>query len=319
MSNHQKDSLLRNFVGSIASIDRLEQARAELPRFVESAVECFAAAAPEPTIEAANRAIGKMQTGQPLDAMETYSVEAIILPKERPVVFVQHNTYRTPESPWEHFSGPAIKSNIEAALPSVGRVELPSNLSIPFGGTAFVVGPRLLMTNRHVADLFAQGVGTSVVFRSGQNAAWDYVREYQVTPDGATVLAVQRIVMIHPYWDMALLEVSGLSASQTPLRLATVDPEQIQGREVAVIGYPAKDWRNDTDLQDRIFHRVYNLKRLQPGKLKTRSTIQSFGNTVNVVTHDSSTLGGNSGSAVVHAETGDVVALHSAGRYLEAN
>ncbi len=319
MSNHQRESLLRSYAKSIASMDRLEDARAELPAFAESALESVPSATPEPSIEAANRAIDKMRTGQPLDAQEMYSVEAIVLPKERPVVFVRNNTYPTPESPWTHFSGTGIKANIERAIPSIGRVELPSNLSIPYGGTAFVVGPNLLMTNRHVAELFAQGLGTSVTFRSGQDAAWDYVREYQIAVENTTTLTINKIVMIHPYWDMALLIVSGLKASQQPLRLATVDPREIDGHDVAVIGYPAKDGRSDLELQDRIFKRVYNVKRLQPGKLKTRAVVGSFGKSVNAITHDSSTLGGNSGSAVVLAETGDVVALHFAGIYLKAN
>jgi DNA/RNA endonuclease G (NUC1) len=37
------------------------------------------------------------------------------------------------------------------------------------------------------------------------------------------------------------------------------------------------------------------------------------------LTHDSSTLGGNSGSVVVHIDSGEVVALHFAGSYLVAN
>jgi endonuclease G len=40
---------------------------------------------------------------------------------------------------------------------------------------------------------------------------------------------------------------------------------------------------------------------------------------VNAMTHDASTLGGNSGSAVVDIDSGDVVALHFAGEYLKAN
>ena len=35
--------------------------------------------------------------------------------------------------------------------------------------------------------------------------------------------------------------------------------------------------------------------------------------------HDSSTLGGNSGSAIIDVETGHVIGLHFAGEYLKAN
>ena len=37
------------------------------------------------------------------------------------------------------------------------------------------------------------------------------------------------------------------------------------------------------------------------------------------MTHDCSTLGGNSGSAVIDVNSGDVVALHFAGEYLKQN
>ena len=37
------------------------------------------------------------------------------------------------------------------------------------------------------------------------------------------------------------------------------------------------------------------------------------------MTHDSSTLGGNSGSAVIDVATGTVIGLHFAGEYLKAN
>lgn len=321
MGQHQKESRLRGYVSSITTRDGLEHVREELPSMVESAAASFEAPPPvEPTIEAANRAIDKMESGQPLDQAEMYSIEAIILPRERPVVFIQNNTFQTPESPWGHFfSNSSTKANIDGAIPSIGRVELPSNLSIPFGGTAFVVGTNRLMTNRHVAELFARGLGRTVNFRTGQTAAWDYVREHQTPDNDATTLTVERILMIHPYWDMAILEVRGLTGQQQPLQLTAADPRGFNEQDVAVIGYPAKDWRNDSELQDRIFQRVYNVKRLQPGKLKTRSRVSSFGHHVNAVTHDSSTLGGNSGSAVVLADTGDVVALHFAGRYLEAN
>ncbi len=103
------------------------------------------------------------------------------------------------------------------------------------------------------------------------------------------------------------------------LRLSVKSPEELLDHNVVVIGYPARDERNDVALQDRIFNRTYNVKRLQPGVIRARAKIQSFENTVNALTHDASTLGGNSGSAVIEVDTGEVVALHFAGEYLKAN
>ena len=61
------------------------------------------------------------------------------------------------------------------------------------------------------------------------------------------------------------------------------------------------------------------LIRPAPGLLRKRERIRSFGNDVNAITHDSSTLGGNSGSCLVDLDTQQVIGLHFSGRYLEAN
>jgi endonuclease G len=181
-----------------------------------------------------------------------------------------------------------------------------------------VVGQGLIATNRHVAQIFAQGLGLTIRYRAG-DAAIDFKRQVDAPDDERTAyLSVRAVEMIHPYWDMALLRVDGLPTDRM-LRLSVKSPEELLDRNVVVIGYPARDERNDVALQDRIFNRTYNVKRLQPGVIRTRAKVQSFENTVNAVTHDASTLGGNSGSAVIEVDTGEIVALHFAGEYLKAN
>src|SRR5262249_25119398 len=114
------------------------------------------------------------------------------------------------------------------------------------------------------------------------------------------------------------LRVDGLPTDRT-LRLSVRSPEELLDHKVVVIGYPARDDRSDLALQDRVFNRTYNVKRLQPGFIRARAEIQSFVNNVNAMTHDGSTLGGHSGSAVIDIDSGDIVALHFAGEYLKAN
>jgi endonuclease G, mitochondrial len=268
-------------------------------------------------IERAAEAVRRLERDEQLSADDADALEAIVLPKERPVVDVVGGTYATPAAPFQHFGGEAVRTTIEAAVPAIGRIELPDHPSLPYGGTGFVVGDGLLMTNRHVAELFAQGIGRDELsFRTGQTAAIDFLRER----DGAEsrLFAIERVVMVHPYWDMALVIAAGLDGV-TPLRLSVAPPSDLREQEIAVIGYPALDTRNNVELQNRIFGNVFNVKRLQPGKLRELADIRSFGHAVRAVTHDSSTLGGNSGSAVIHVASGAVVALHFAGRYLEAN
>jgi len=119
---------------------------------------------------------------------------------------------------WSPLNAPEVKARLNATFASIGRIELPLMPSIPYGGTGFVVGPNLLMTNRHVARLFAEGIGTHLTYHTGSSAI-DFKREIDSPPDAA-LLEVTGVVMIHPYWDMALLKVAGLPPTSRPLQLS---------------------------------------------------------------------------------------------------
>ncbi len=255
---------------------------------------------------------------QEITPSEMFGLEAIVLPKNRPVTFVRGKSYDDLDGPWVSLNDDVIKSRLASVLPLIGRVEVPSSPILPYAGTGFVVGQGLIATNRHVAQLFSQGLGLTIRYRAG-DAAIDFKRQVDAPDDDhAAYLSVRAVEMIHPYWDMALLRVDDLPTDRI-LRLSVKSPEELLDHNVVVIGYPARDERNDVVLQDRIFNRTYNVKRLQPGVIRARAKIRSFENTVNALTHDASTLGGNSGSAVIEVDTGEVVALHFAGEYLKAN
>ncbi len=249
---------------------------------------------------------------------EMFGLEAIILPRNRPAVFVRGDSYDNLDDPWLSFNGDDVRKRIAALLPLVGRVEVPTSPILPYAGTGFVVGKGLIATNRHVAQLFCRGLGLTIRYRAG-DAAIDFKRQVDsAEDDSANFFTVNAVEMIHPHWDMALLRVDRLPTDNM-LKLSTKSPEELINHNVVVIGYPARDDRSDLALQDRAFNKIYNVKRLQPGVLRARAAVQSFENTVNAVTHDASTLGGNSGSAVIDVDTGEVVALHFAGEYLKAN
>lgn len=255
---------------------------------------------------------------QEITPNEMFGLEAIVLPKNRPVAFVRGESYDDLDHPWVSLNDDVVKRRIASLLPLIGRVEVPSSPILPYAGTGFVVGQGLIATNRHVAQLFSQGLGLTIRYRAG-DATIDFKRQIDAPDDDrAAYLSVRAVEMIHPYWDMALLRVDDLPTDRM-LRLSVKSPEELLDHNVVVIGYPARDERNDVALQDRIFNRIYNVKRLQPGVIRARARIQSFENTVNALTHDASTLGGNSGSAVIEIDTGEVVALHFAGEYLKAN
>lgn len=277
----------------------------------------------------ARQATEKLATGSELDARERAAIEAIIVPDKRPAFDIVDDEIVFPAAIqdgrrgghhlWRHLvADHEIHARLRAAIPAIGRIELPGQSRIPYAGTGFVVGRGLLMTNRHVAAIFAAGLGERIRFRTGWRAALDLRRERGGGP--GPLLRVRAVRMIHPYWDMALLEVEGLGPGLVPLTLAIEDARDLAGRQIAVIGYPGHDpLRNDPAVQDDLFDRVFGVKRLQPGELDGGRRTQSFGRLVAAATHDCSTLGGNSGSAVVDLASGRVLAVHFGGRYLDTN
>ncbi len=277
----------------------------------------------DPQSANAKGGLTKLAEGRGAEASfeEIDGLEAIVMVRERPVAYVRGDRWDDLGDTWERLNTKAARARLGPLLASIGRIELPLNPTLPYGGTGFIVGRDLLMTNRHVAQIFTRGLGMRRLrFQSG-GAAIDFKRERSVDGDdgGSAQLVVSDVVMVHPYWDMALLRVDGIPPERQPLKLSTRAPEDLMNRDVAVVGYPGRDDRNDLAVQDRIFDRQYYVKRFQPGKIRERNTIRSFENRVAAMTHDSSTLGGNSGSAIIDVERAEVIGLHFAGVYLRAN
>jgi endonuclease G len=333
------DTLLRRYLarvspgglsGAVAALDEtLAQPLDDGLEGVGPAAGLAKAPAGSPLGAVARQATEKLATGGDLDPRERAAIEAIIVPDKRPafdivdgeIVFPagMRDGRRGGHHLWRHLVADRdIHARLRAAIPAIGRIELPGQSRIPYAGTGFVVGRGLLMTNRHVAEIFAAGLGEGIRFRTGWRAALDLRRE---RGGGAgPLLRVRGVRMIHPYWDMALLEVEGLRAGLLPLTLAVEDARDLAGRQIAVIGYPGHDpLRNDKAVQDDLFDRVFGVKRLQPGELDGGRRTQSFGRLVAAATHDCSTLGGNSGSAVIDLTSGHVLAVHFGGRYLDTN
>ena len=283
---------------------------------VSGPLETFSAER-RPAVDLARAAIEKLALGQALSLEQLLSTEAIINEDLRPAIDILDGRFEVHHPLWMELSDNVeLRQRIEGTLPSIGRLELPGHPRLPYGGTGFVVGRDLVMTNRHVAEIFARGVGErSLAFAPDRRAGIDFRRD----TGAGTTLRVQRVRMIHPYWDMALLSVEGLPSTTVPLKLSLSDARDLVARRVAVVGYPAFDPRNPAQVQDDLFSGRYGVKRLQPGELQGAVSTASFGKVVQAAAHDCSTLGGNSGSAVIDLDTGEVVALHFGGAYHQMN
>ena len=258
-----------------------------------------------------------------IDSKRQFLLESIVMPFHRPIIDIVLDRIIVEQltSDWKRIGNTSVRSRIEECLLSVGGINEPK---ITYAGTGFVVGTDFVMTNRHVGAIFATGVGTrKIEFHPGP--AVDFYHE--IGRDTSETLEVQNVLMIHPFWNMALLKVPGLAPRRKPLVLSTVDRSTLDNSTVCVDGYPGFDPRGGSDfqsVQNRIFRGTYYAKRLQPGRLRRREEIESCENMFDAITHDCSTLGGNSGSAVLLVAEGrdqpiEVVGLHFAGEYLKAN
>jgi len=245
--------------------------------------------------------------------------EAIVLLIGRPVLQVIHNTYEIPLSGEWNQRLSANRANIEKAIPSVGRIEVKNHPGYDWLGTGWLVANDVIVTNRHVANEFAKKSGATLEFRHNfrnqlMKARID-IREELGQPEEIEFKAVDVLYIAdEDGFDVAFLKVNASSDDgiplPSPIKLANSDP--VSGTDVVVIGYPAKDSRNDFAEMERIFGSIYDVKRLAPGKIFTSP--QS-----GILQHDCSTLGGNSGSLVLDITTGEAVGLHFAGKYLEGN
>ena len=250
------------------------------------------------------------------------SVRNIVLRVGRPVLAIVGNEARldfadSESAVWRarlQQSAPML----ERAARAVGRIEVAGVRGAPFAGTGWLVDRNTVVTNRHVALAFGRRAGRRFTFRQRSRtrpmtAAIDFLEE----TGSSAELAFPIVDILHIEHergpDIALLRIEqrrGADEPADPIRLSTSRAGAEQ--QVAVIGYPARDSRvPDAQLMQSIFGDVYDKKRLAPGQITQAKR--------DVVYHDCSTLGGNSGSVVLDLATGEAVGLHFAGRFLEAN
>lgn len=202
-------------------------------------------------------------------------------------------------------------ANVDRAMVSIGRVDV-TNADRDYAGTAWVIDDGLVITNRHVANLFAEASGTGFKFKIGFDARReigvniDFLEEFgNATSDE---VKIERVVWVAPENgpDVAFLKLEQKSSPVGRLKLDLASEVPVRNLPVAAIGYPASDSRfSDQRLAEKIFGGVFTKKRLAVGNLLAADE--------NRVTHSCSTLGGNSGSPLLDIGTGRVMGLHYSG------
>ena len=251
---------------------------------------------------------------------DNFALETIVLRVGRPVLTVANDAaiLKFSDAESEIWRDRLTKASrlLTTAIKSVGRIEVTNHPSFEWLGTGWLVAENIIITNRHVAEVFGKSNGAGFVFRQGRGglmgANVDFIEEAGRTDE--FTFQLEKILHIEDERgpDLALLRVKPIGGRQLPkpISLGSSIPEE--KHEIAVIGYPARDSRiPDQQLMLDIFGDVYDKKRLAPGQVTGISEKELL--------HDCSTLGGNSGSVVLDLATGEALGLHFAGRFLEKN
>lgn len=276
----------------------------------------------EPVLsEAVGRAATLDRWAETREETPSLAVETIVLRVGRPVLTIARDEalldFRDAESEVWRERLLRVKAGLTHAIRSVGRIELENDFHFDWVGTGWLLAPNVVVTNRHVAEVFGRNSGTGFIFRQGVGgrtigAAIDFLEEAD-RPEDFTFRVIKILHIEAPNGpDIAFLQVEPQTRRElpSPIRLASVAANANQ--QVAVIGYPARDSRiPDQQLMLDIFGNVFDKKRLAPGQVIRVNR--------NELLHDCSTLGGNSGSVVLDLASGTAVGLHFAGRFLESN
>ena len=290
---------------------------------VEAAAEAIGAGLPEgvaagraPELEGAARtvrsadlesALENLQAGQTnLDAPDP--AEAIIMLTGYPSLLVKQNDFDTSQhGPWQARLDPH-RARIKSIIRSVGRVELTGHPQYTWVGTCWLIEDNVLITNRHVAKVFALLREREWQIMPGVEARVDFAEELGSTR--ALEYMIGSIIHMeeHADIDMAVMKLARHSASQLGMTPVPLDTRHEAAEYIGVVGYPADDLRNNPlDAFNRYFQGQFGVKRFAPGRIKDPNHNRDQ------FTHNCTTLGGNSGSVVFNVASGGAIGLHFGG------
>lgn len=259
--------------------------------------------------------VKRFRDGKRLDESEQIIMRSIISPALRPAIPVQNNLPELTDHPeWLDLNESATRALLETVCKATGRIEYSSGAEFKSYGTGFLVADDLIMTNRHVADIFSMPVpGFGHFLRFGYTARINFCREKaRWDTDPSSTKLVTEIIMLHPWFDLALLRIESAPDGVAPLSLSVAGAETVLNTRIGVVGYPSKNPDEDVDIQQQVISE-FDTKHIAPGFVDLVKVKTFDGRAGLALGHDSSTLTGNSGSPLVDLQSGSVVGLHFKG------
>lgn len=218
----------------------------------------------------------------------------------------------SPAGGWaDLLADPLRDADLRTALSAVARIDITHPL-MPYAGTGWLVAPDLIVTNRHVAQVFVTfPPGGPPQIRHDLLPRIDFGHEFNGR-DSADSRPLTELVFCgakpippvgidHDCLDIAAFRLGAPAPdSRRPLGLGDGPRLALPQTQVFVAGYPARPDPaalgsvSETDRVLRLlFDKLWGFKRLAPGEVTPTGL---GGRTMN---HDASTLGGNSGSLVM--------------------
>lgn len=285
-----------------------------------------------------------------LGAPEASGLEAVVRTDgSRPVLFVERDFVDLEAPSIGHFGDRLSRTEdaVRKVCQAVGRVDDPA-APLRYQGTAWAVEDGIVVTNYHVLQAIAPGCsrsggrfegvlnhGVAVHFghevsRELPNRRFPIRRVHSVGPEGAARFAHPDLNSLNfDGLDLAILELEPVANRPfpQPVTVARGDDPRTRGglanagRSVYVVGYPGNAHSTTPDLFATLFHSAISYKRLSPGQIMDAAGQVEHDPREWIITHDASTLGGNSGSAVVDldADGSTLLALHFAGHHARRN
>ena len=285
----------------------------------------------------ANEILAQLREGVPPDALPAdgaYALEAVLRVRGRPALNVEGdsiepiNAQKHPGSDfWLTFRSDHENDLVKVAG-ATGAVMVKDRMGLQpvwVQGTAWLVGPNLVMTNRHV--LFPllggmrlarriPGATTTARFKSDLDITIDFA--FDDRADGRS-LACPALDVVYVSEDADPIDVAvirigpPIDATQTlsaPLMVANGSGDY---QYIYVIGHPGK-MPNVPDNVRAVFGTPNERKRVSFGETMDSSTPPP-----GEFVHDASTIGGFSGGCVLPFMANEVVGLHYYGHLLNGN
>jgi V8-like Glu-specific endopeptidase len=243
----------------------------------------------------------------------------------RPSFLIQDGKVNKDSSPISTWSDVLDASGecLTHAISCVGRINNGAKAHI---GTGFLIHQDLIITNRHVLQEIANKENNGKwLLKPGTHIDFGYEFRAQksITPRNLEEVIFCPDKYIDPYnvdhskLDLVIIRLNPVDRQSVPLQILSfgIAPEWAEENSfIYTIGYPGNPGlaglQTYTTLLEQLFKSTFGYKRLAPGMVISSSgAVTPF-----TVTHDATTLGGNSGSVIVAQGNACVAAgLHYGG------